>query len=83
MIATYFPPRADRTARDGLMHQAIPFLASCPKCKRPRPQDEFSRADLLRLLNNGLPVEAYCGSCDYFWSISPHERSRVAAFLAG
>ena len=82
MIATYVPS-ADRTAADGLMHQAIPFLATCPKCKRARPQDEFSRAELLRLLNNGHPVEAYCGICDYFWQISPCERSRIAAFLAG
>jgi len=82
MIATYVPS-ADRTAADGLMQQAIPFLAICPKCKRPRPQDEFTRSELLRLLNKGYPVEAYCGSCDYFWPISPHERSRVAAFLAG
>ena len=82
MIATYVPS-ADRAPADGLVHQAIPFLAICPKCKRARPQDDFSRADLLRLLNNGQPVEAYCGSCDDFWPISPYERSRIAAFLAG
>jgi hypothetical protein len=65
------------------MYEAIPFLAICPKCKHARPQDDYSRSDLLRLLNSGHPVEAYCQTCDYFWSISPYERSRVAAFLAG
>ena len=82
MIATYVPG-ADRTSADGLMQQAIPFLAICPKCKRPRPQDDFTRSELLRLLNEAYPVEAYCASCDYFWPISCHERARVAAFLAG
>ena len=82
MIAT-FCGSADRSAAEGRMYEAIPFLATCPKCKHTCPQDEFSRAELLRLLNNHHPVLAYCGSCDDYWPISPFERSMVAEFLAG
>ena len=82
MIAT-FVGSANSSAADARIYAAIPFLAICPKCKQARSQDEFGRAELLRLLNNHHPVLAYCESCDDYWPISPFERSMVAEFLAG
>ena len=80
MIATYVPG-TDTAKADGRMHEAIPFLATCPKCKHQRPQDGYIGGDLLKLLTEGHPVEAYCATCDDFWSISLHERSRLATAL--
>ena len=56
------------------MTQAIVFVSTCPSCRREQPQDAFSVADLLRLLNGGYPIEAYCVPCDEFWPISLKER---------
>jgi hypothetical protein len=80
MIATYMPGSgAART--DGRMCDAIPFLAICPKCKRQRPQDWYTRGELLGLLNAYHPVEAHCETCDHFWTINAQERSRLVMAL--
>ena len=82
MIATYVP-ETDTVKADAHLDEAIPFLATCPKCKHQRPQDGYIRADLLRLLSDGQPVEAYCATCDDCWSISTQECSRLATALMG
>jgi hypothetical protein len=56
------------------MNQTIIFVSTCPTCEREQPQDAFSVPDLLRLINGGYPIEAYCVPCDKFWSISVQER---------
>ena len=62
----------------------IPFMSPCPKCARVRLQGEYDRASLLRLFNQGYPVEAYCETCDEFWSVSAKERAAlVAAAISG
>jgi len=38
-------------------------------------------ADLVRLLNGGYPIEAYCVSCDEFWPISVRERVALGALV--
>jgi hypothetical protein len=82
MMATYVP-ETDRAQADARMHEAIPFLATCPKCKHPRPQVGYIRGDLLKLLSDGHAVEAYCATCDDFWSINRQECSRLATALTG
>jgi hypothetical protein len=82
MIATYVLETGTAQA-DARLHEAIPFLATCPKCKHQRPQDGYIRGDLLKLLDEGHPVEAYCATCDDFWSISRQECSRLATVLMG
>jgi len=52
----------------------IRFRSICPKCARIRPQRGYNRNSLLRLLNGGYPVEAYCAECDDYWSVSVKER---------
>jgi len=62
----------------------IPFMSACPKCTQLRPQRSYDRKSLLRLLDQAHPVEAYCETCDEFWSISAKERAAlVAATIAG
>jgi len=81
MIATVPGPGVRRA--DGRVSESIPFLATCPKCKHQRAQDGYSRGELLRLLNRHHPVEAYCETCDHFWSISAQERSRLITAFSG
>ena len=42
-----------------------------------QPQRGFSRAALRRFLDGGFPVEAYCVTCDQFWSVSALERQAI------
>jgi hypothetical protein len=64
------------------MGQAIVFVSICPRCKRERAQDALTIADLVRLLNGGYPIEAYCGSCDEFWPISLQKRIELGEVVA-
>jgi hypothetical protein len=64
------------------MHESIPFVSTCPNCRLPHPQRGFSRAAVLRLLNGGYPIEAYCVMCDEFWSISIAERVAITMQLS-
>jgi hypothetical protein len=57
----------------------IPFMSPCPKCAQVRLQRGYDRASLLRLFNQGYPVEAYCETCDEFWSVSAKERAALIA----
>jgi hypothetical protein len=59
------------------MRESIRFVSTCPDCRQPQPQRGFSCAALLRLLNGGYPIEAYCDMCDDFWSISLAERVAI------
>jgi hypothetical protein len=56
------------------MRQAIVFVSMCPNCKGQQLQDAFAVEDLVRLLNGGYPLEAYCVPCDEFWPLSVEER---------
>jgi hypothetical protein len=64
------------------MTQAMVFVSTCPSCKREQPQDAFTVAHLLGLLDGGFPIEAYCVSCEQFWSISARERIELGEAVA-
>jgi hypothetical protein len=64
------------------MGQAIVFVSTCPRCRREQPQDGLTIADLVRLLNGGYPIEAYCGPCDEFWPISLRKRIELGEVVA-
>ena len=57
----------------------IPFMSPCPRCAQVRLQRGYDRASLLRLFNEDYPVEAYCETCDEFWSVSAKERAALVA----
>jgi hypothetical protein len=82
MKTTYGP--ALRTISNGPTDRSIPFASTCPKCAQVQPQRGYDGKSLLRLLNGGYPVEAYCAICDEFWSIDLRERAALgAAAIAG
>jgi hypothetical protein len=64
----------------GTVPVRVPFVSTCRKCKHNQVQ-WYSRSALLRLLNGDHPVEAYCVTCDEYWSISAHERTGLAVAL--
>lgn len=64
------------------MTQTIVFVSTCPSCQREQPQDAFTVADLMRLLNGGHPIEAYCVPCDKFWPITVQERVELGEAVA-
>ena len=64
------------------MSQAIVFVSTCPRCKREQPQDGLNLADLVRLLNGGYPIEAYCVPCDEYWPISLQRRIELGEVVA-
>jgi len=63
----------------GAKTKPVQFLSICPKCVTMRSQRGYDRNSLLRLLNGGYPVEAYCAACDEYWPVSIKERAALAA----
>jgi hypothetical protein len=57
--------------------ELLRFVATCPRCRRQQSQRGFTRATLLRLLDDDLEIHAYCESCRDFWPISEEERHRL------
>jgi len=76
---------AHRTKSNTRTDRSFQFASTCPKCAQVQPQPAYDNNSLLRLLNGGYPVEAYCANCDEFWSISLKERAAlgVAAIAGG
>jgi hypothetical protein len=56
--------------------KSLHFTSMCPTCGQRRVQYGL-RSALRRLLTHGHPVEAYCVTCDAFWSISEAERAEI------
>lgn len=66
---------------DAPLHETACFHAACPTCKTPQEQRNYTRANLLRLLDADFRIEAYCTGCREFWPISPRERALLAQQL--
>ena len=60
----------------------IPFVSECPRCGDERAQWYSDRA-VSTPLRRGHPVEGYCVMCQEYWQLDSHERSDLAAKLAG
>jgi hypothetical protein len=63
------------------MSKVVVFAATCPNCEREQLQDRFTLEDLVRLLKGDFPIEAHCGMCDKFWSISLPKRAELGAMV--
>jgi hypothetical protein len=72
---------AHRAIQDGDKRALVQFLSTCPKCRQMRTQFRYDRDSLLRLLERGYPMEAYCEECNDFWSINVKERAGLAIVL--
>lgn len=57
------------------------FRSICPKCRRERRQDAYSRKALGRLLRAGGEIEARCFDCEMTWPLSLPERATLAEWL--
>ena len=71
-IAT--PVLASRTKSER-RNRPINFVATCPVCGQQRVQYAYTRRALVRLLERGQIVDAYCGTCDVVWPTSAEERA--------
>jgi hypothetical protein len=68
---------------DEPVQKLMRFMSTCPRCGRTQPQNGFSRAALLRLLDDDLDIQAYCVTCRNFWPISDPERQLIIDELGG
>lgn len=64
------------------MIRSIPFLATCPVCGQPQVQRGYTRRALVRLLEKGRMIDAYCVTCDLVWPLSAPERNLVTTTIA-
>jgi len=58
--------------------ETLRFTSTCPKCGKACTE-QYELNALLRLLDKGFPVEAYCSSCEEYWSISIEQRVALGA----
>ena len=73
------PPTTRMNAKEHTGGSNVPFESMCPSCAQMQPQRGFDRNSLLRLLSSGYSLDAYCATCDEFWSISAKERAALVA----
>jgi len=64
------------------MSRMIAFASICASCGREQPQSTFTVAGILRQLNGGYPIEAYCTACEEFWPIDLQKRVELTEALA-
>jgi hypothetical protein len=57
----------------------INFVSTCPTCGRERVQYAYTRRGLVRLLETGHVIDAYCRRCDVVWPVSAQERDLYRA----
>jgi len=64
------------------MSRTIAFASICPRCRREQPQSTFDVASIVRLINGGYPIEAYCAVCREFWPIDLQKRVELIEAVA-
>jgi hypothetical protein len=57
----------------------INFVSTCPACGQKRVQYAYTRHALVRLLEKGQIIDAYCRRCDVVWPVSAQERDGYRA----
>ena len=57
----------------------INFVSTCPECGQKRVQYAYTRRALVRLLEKGRIIDAYCRRCDVVWPVSAQERDGYRA----
>jgi len=64
------------------MTKLVSFFSTCPACGQQQPQLAYTRRALLRLLESGNIIDAYCLACDVVWPVNAQERNLVATAIA-
>jgi hypothetical protein len=64
------------------MTKPVRFLSTCPACGQQQLQLAYTRRALLKLLESGNIIDAYCLACDVVWPVNAQERHRVATAIA-
>jgi hypothetical protein len=64
------------------MTKRVRFLSTCPVCGHQQLQFAYTRHALLRLLETGNIIDAYCLACDVVWPVNVQERNLVATAIA-
>jgi hypothetical protein len=64
------------------MTKPVPFFSACPACSQKQLQLAYTRRALLKSLESGDIIDAYCLTCDLVWPISQQDRESVAAAVA-
>jgi len=75
MGGTTMPSFASQAKSDKPIH----FISTCPGCGKERVQYAYTRRALVRLLEKGLRIDAYCRRCDVVWPVSAQERDGYRA----
>ena len=57
----------------------INFVSTCPVCGQRRLQYAYTWRALVRLLDQGQIIDAYCRRCDVVWPVSAQERDGYRA----
>ena len=60
------------------MLKRVRFLSTCPVCGEQQLQLAYTRRALMRLLESGNIIDAYCLACDVVWPVNVQERNEVA-----
>lgn len=58
------------------------FFSKCPNCGHSRLQSQYAQGELVRLLDQGEPINAYCVTCDVGWPVAVQERYLIARGIA-
>jgi hypothetical protein len=64
------------------MTKLVSFFSTCPACGQQQLQLAYTRRALLRLLESGNMIDAYCLACDVVWPVNAQERNLVATAIA-
>jgi len=64
------------------MTRLVSFFSTCPACGQQQLQLAYTRRALLRLLESGNIIDAYCLACDVVWPVNAHERNLLATAIA-
>jgi hypothetical protein len=54
------------------------FVSTCTACGQERMQNFYTGRGLLRLIEKGQVIDAYCPTCNAVWAINSQERVVMA-----
>ena len=79
MAAKSTPSFAPPSGSERRTSRPSPFVSTCPVCGQKRVQYAYTRRALVRLLEKGQIIDAYCRRCDVVWPVSAQERDLYRA----